>query len=298
MASIHRILVLAAALAIGCIVSPSVVSRKSRLHQESSKYSRALLHLSSANDPKTIQIRSDANFPHSDVTADNPVQSNAEDISSFWWKDIDYDLPWQCGRIKCFFFSTKDPTNGYLVADQRHEHQSKQTYQYAQKLESEYGIRHFFSGPPFETTIPEYFAERMAAAGNDNQNSNDRFDGATSVVVQPSRSAPEYSIIFKCTKVRLYHTLDHVINYGREGYEERLLEELATTFGVVESNPGLVFDFQVMIDLDGRIYHLDLDRVYSWTYHGRALRNKVPKTVSDIKICLENAMDYIRTSMH
>jgi len=298
MASINRILVLAAALAIGCIVSPSVVSQKSRLHQESSKYSRALLHLSSANDPKTIQIRSDANFPHSDVTADNPVQSNAEDISSFWWKDIDYDLPWQCGRIKCFFFSTKDPTNGYLVADQRRPLQSKQTYQYAQKLESEYGIRHFYSGPPFETTIPEYFAERMAAAANDNHNGENRFDRATSVVVQPSRSAPEYSTLFKCRGGRFYQSLDHVINYGREGYEERLLEELATTFGVVESNPGLVFDFQFMIDLDGRIYHLDLDRVFGHPYHGRALRKKVPNTVSDIKICLENAMDYIRTSMH
>jgi len=130
MASIHRILVLAAALAIGCIVSLSFVSRKSRLRQESSKYSQALLDISSDNDPETIQIRSDANFPNSDVTADNPVQSNAEDISSFWRKDIDYNLPWQCGRFKCFFVSTKDPTNGYLVWDRRHPLLFKQTYQY------------------------------------------------------------------------------------------------------------------------------------------------------------------------
>lgn len=293
-ASTHRMFLQAALciLAIGCMVS-LFVSRndlqndnRRRLRQEYSESSQQLLDLSSDNDPNTAQPQPDANVPNAVVAAKDPaddlVQSDAEDVSSFWWKDIDYNLPWQCGRYKCYFQSMSNSGKGFLVF-RRQSPQGRQataTYRYAKKLEAEHNITQFFSSPPFETTIPDYFAGQIAR----NDEFHNRFDGADSVVVQPSRSAPQHTILFKCTRQRKYHVLSYLRKHAHEGYKERLLEELAQTIPLVKSNPGLVFDFQFMIDLDGRIYHLDLDR---------ARKGKTPG-VGQVTTCLEDAMNYVR----
>ena len=274
-------------LVIGFIVSLFLseedLQHDHRLHlrQESSSSSRQLLGLSTANnDPANNGLSSSDGD-----SSDDPAQADAMDVSTFWWKDIDYDTKWQCGRFKCYFPSSSNPANGYLV-QRRYTPQGRnamKTYLYAKKLQAEHNITHCYSSPPFETPVPDYFFQRAA----DNDEFGDRFEGSGSVIVQPSRSAPEHSNIFKCTKVRKYHTLDDLIEYGHEGYEEMLLGELAQTISLVESNPKLVYDFQFMIDLDGRIYQIDLDRALN------------PKTigVSHITKCLEDAMGYIRKSM-
>lgn len=130
-ASTHRMFLQAALciLAIGCMVS-LFVSRndlqndnRRRLRQEYSESSQQLLDLSSDNDPNTAQPQPDANVPNAVVAAKDPaddlVQSDAEDVSSFWWKDIDYNLPWQCGRYKCYFQSMSNSGKGFLSFDDR-----------------------------------------------------------------------------------------------------------------------------------------------------------------------------------
>ena len=259
-------------LAIGCIVSLFFSEddlqhgNRRRLRQESSEYSRQLLDHSSDNDLETIQLQPDFDLPNSIATADDPADASAQsdfdnsneddpdrsdidDISTYWWKDIDYEINWQCGRFKCYFPSKSDHTKGYLVFRRYTPWGRKawQTYEYAHKLESEYNITQFFSSPPFDMHIPEYFAEQVKVARNGQF--ADRSDGAPRVVVQPSRNAPEQSIIYKYNSHRKYHTLNYLIKYAHQGYEGRLLKGIAETIPLVESNPGLVYHVQFMIDL-------------------------------------------------
>ena len=59
--------------------------------------------------------RSDDQNPRS-IRVSSVVQSNADDISSFWWRDIDYTQKVKCGGKKCFFQSASNPSStGYLV---------------------------------------------------------------------------------------------------------------------------------------------------------------------------------------
>ena len=104
----HGALILAAIMTVGCIASLFVPICLPQIIHESSP--RQLQVHSSHNDPRTIQLR-----PNSAASEWlHASQSNAN-ASTAWWKDINYDQTWQCGKFKCYFPSVSDPTNGYLV---------------------------------------------------------------------------------------------------------------------------------------------------------------------------------------
>ena len=107
------------------------------------------------------------------------------------------------------------------------------------------------------------------------------------IAIQPSRTAPANSITIKCKNNQ---GLDELIEQSRN--KQRLLDELAYTITVVESHPALVEDYQIMVDLDGRVYHIDLDRALKKT------RGKSLKDVKEITMCVEHAMSSIRKSMN
>lgn len=276
MTSAPRSLTVVVILAIGCIVSIFLSNNapqqgngdtSPRLRQESSEYPRQLLELSEGGtDTRT--------------TSDDPAQ--------VWWKDIDPDLKFPCGRYKCFFLSLTNPADGYLVWDVRNAGgagKAMKAYKYATKLETEHNVTNFLASPPFVAEIPGPFVEKIAGS----EDLVKRFSNTTSVIVQPSRTVPEDSVLFKCHKYgkSARHPLDVLVAEGKPGYEERLLEGLAQTILLVQSEPALFYDFQFLVDMDGEIYHLDLDR---------ALRRGKGGTLF-IQTCLENAMDKIRASM-
>ena len=150
-------------------------------------------------------------------------------------------------------------------------------------IESDFNLRQFSTSPPFEMNIQEDFVEHISA----DQEIMKRFSRAVSVVVQPSRTASQGVILFKCTKRRKYPMIDVLIEQGHQGYEETLLKELEQTIYLIEHEPRLTANFQFMIDMDGKIYHLDLDRV---NFKGEPPLRKA-------KVCLENIIDYIKKSM-
>ena len=59
------------------------------------------------------------------------------------------------------------------------------------------------------------------------------------------------------------------------------------TLNVVESYLTFVIDFLTFVDLEGRVYHLDLDRAM------RQIEEYILKKVEIIKVYMFNAMSYV-----
>lgn len=250
-----------------------------------------------ANNPKA-QLQPDDSLPNKLATSDGPSQSGdeAEDITSFWWKDLDYDQTIRCGRFKCYFFSASNPDHGYLVMKRRSSwgKLAPAAYYLAKRLESEHNITHLYTNAPFTTKTPESFVEHA-----DGTDWGSRYAGAELLVVQPSRNAPEKAIVYKCNGHRKTQMLDYLKENGHEGYEERLLEGLAKTIILVDSTPGLVYDFQFMVDLDGRFYEIDLDRAVEVGGRRATIDCRGEcKGQREIRACMEDAMTYVKKSMH
>mmetsp|Transcript_318 Transcript_318/g.630 ORF Transcript_318/g.630 Transcript_318/m.630 type:complete len:260 (+) Transcript_318:148-927(+) len=173
-----------------------------------------------------------------------------EDPDSFWYDDIRYDET-KCGRFKCFFTSLSDPAKGYLVFVRKD--QAWSGYNFSKRMEAEHGITQFYSDPPFQTKVPESFRDGISEVVRKRL-------WSTNLWVQPSRTAPEGAQVFKCFRNSKVLTLEYLRKHAHEGCKERLLEGLANTITFVKSVPTLINDFQFMVDLDGNIYQIDLDR--------------------------------------
>ena len=48
----------------------------------------------------------------------------------------------------------------------------------------------------------------------------------------------------------------------KESFVQRLAENLATTRVILDKEPCLIKDFQVLLDNKGNVYHLDFDRCF------------------------------------
>lgn len=259
-----RAFVLVAALAAGCLASLFVQESATQTFLDLPH--RQLRHRR-FKDPKTVEPR-------------EATGTDAGDASASWWTDIDYD-EWSCGRFKCFFRSVSDPGKGYLISD-RHSQGAHifSVLDYIEQLKSEFHIRHFLLGRPYITETPAYFVERLVdKAAQD-------LVGAKELVIEENISAPP-GALFKCRTFE-QNTLDHFIENGGEGLEETLMKELADTKTLVEAHPELAWDFQIWIDLAGRVYHLDFDRTFR--RYGKF------RDTEHVKTCLDEAIAYIGTS--
>jgi hypothetical protein len=286
-ANIVRVAIFLASVAAGCLMVSSRFGSTKSTHEHpppQRNVRRALLKWDNNemvrffNDPKTTHTRA------SDAT--DGVRSD-----DFVWDDINYTQTPLCGGMKCFFRSTSDPTRGYLIWDATYGDSepglqlsaAMAAYDYAANLQSECGIRHFAESPPVEIESPEYFKSQL------NSGYLERHLDSESLIVEPSRTAPEGSIIFRCYNDRvLDKRLKYVIEELSQQEKQRLKQELKNTKSVVESHPGLMNDFQLMIDLEGRIHHLDFDRAVK-PLHANAERI--------FKGCLESALALVRESM-
>eukprot|EP00581_Thalassiosira_minuscula_P015163 CAMPEP_0183713302 /NCGR_PEP_ID=MMETSP0737-20130205/8182_1 /TAXON_ID=385413 /ORGANISM="Thalassiosira miniscula, Strain CCMP1093" /LENGTH=301 /DNA_ID=CAMNT_0025942065 /DNA_START=34 /DNA_END=939 /DNA_ORIENTATION=+ len=207
-----------------------------------------------------------------------------------WWNDIDYGQRGLCGGAKCFFLSTSNPNNGYLISNAidskgRGFDETLKAYNYALELELKYNIRHFFSAPPFETITPWHFKHKLQGEYIS------FYEGAESLIIQPSHTAPEGSIIIRCYNDRvLYDRLGFIMRFMNQEAKQRLIGGLEDTISLVELEPRLVKDFQLMIGKDGQTYHLDLDRVEG----GNPRRNERQFFAG----CLENAIESVKKSMN
>lgn len=244
-----------------------------------------------------------------------------------WYKDIDYDPEFPCGRRKCFFPRQSDPSRGYLVGgrsgsswrgtrrgfQEYYRSRLKQVHEFAAELEREHGVQHFYDSDPFvEPFVPPYFAARI------DPRLRGRFPPGAILEVQPVRTAPPSATVFKCWneedgKVGPLVSRSNSARPGSEdrraderdspGYREALRVGLERTIDLVGAVPALTFDFQVMLDEEGMVYQLDLDRAFrifqSNPFWQRATTIRVvpDEMVRGVLTCLEDAADGLKTSI-
>mmetsp|Transcript_18514 Transcript_18514/g.38929 ORF Transcript_18514/g.38929 Transcript_18514/m.38929 type:complete len:304 (-) Transcript_18514:157-1068(-) len=229
-------------------------------------------------------------MPVKEVLRYRGFMKNVKAKPRHWWNDIDYGQRGLCGGAKCFFLSTSNPNNGYLISNAidskgRGFDETLKAYNYALELELKYNIRHFFSAPPFETITPWHFKHKLQGEYIS------FYEGAESLIIQPSHTAPEGSIIIRCYNDRvLYDRLGFIMRFMNQEAKQRLIGGLEDTISLVELEPRLVKDFQLMIGKDGQTYHLDLDRVEG----GNPRRNERQFFAG----CLENAIESVKKSMN
>lgn len=229
-------------------------------------------------DPSTVELR----VPREE---ERGPWWEAEKYS--WWEDIDYGVPMSCGWCKCFFTSAGDPERGYVIEPEHFRdgtpgkfRTAKAAYLYEKMLESTHGIRSTSVSPPILAETPEYFRERVYEVRKEVNSKVVQMSKVGHVIVQPAHKAPEGSVVWKCSDVSPW------IEGGRAG---TLLGELEALIPLVESHVELVWDFQVLIDPEGRVYHFDLDRAMQNLGSTQKLR--------ELRTCLENNIARLRSNL-
>ncbi|OEU05838.1 hypothetical protein FRACYDRAFT_257891 [Fragilariopsis cylindrus CCMP1102] len=204
-----------------------------------------------------------------------------------------------CGNFKCFFYDSKNSDNGYLIIRDSTAGASSDKaldiavagWEKAKELElRKYHIRHLFLDLPFEVHLPhDIMVDRMNANSYHVKNVvNGRLVKGTkpkkyhfhhntpAIIIQPNKSAPTQSIIYSNAKAfkKLNHwetmTSFKILNHEQamtikkaslNSYNQNFHLQLNT---LVEKEPFLTYDFQLMIDSNGNIYHLDFRSIVEY----------------------------------
>lgn len=199
-------------------------------------------------------------------------RSGTGEAAVAWHDDVDVRPIGPCGKHKCFFRSLADPSRGYLVARPARAYRGRpspleeavRAYEYALGLEGEFGIRHLLAAPPFEAEAPDFLRKYVRGGVLER--------GTESTIVQPSYTAPEGSVVVKCSQLESLgrepadwnrpRTLRVELQHLDDEARTTLLGELRRTAEVVSARPELLVDFQLMIDPTGQAYHLDFERAF------------------------------------
>ena len=189
---------------------------------------------------------------------------------------------------------------------------------HAHALESEHGIRHLLSSPPFEMDTPADFTEELISTHlklhppveeGAGLSGPERFLRSTSFVVQPSHT--HTGEVIKCAQGIKYFKKYFTIIVS-QGYQDTLLRELTGMISLVKDHPELSKDFQLLVDSRGQIYQIDLDRVIpNQLPEGHASWKelwKVPEKLINghlgtfdpkwVESCLEHAIRHVRTDVN
>lgn len=197
-------------------------------------------------------------------------------------KDLDGSKTVPCGFEKCFFRSKSDSSIGYLVAKSRGESKTlrrarlkalESAYKYAMHLEREYGIRHFLLEPPLNITVDKQLASHLnrnlkSETHRNRFRKNRRFPKGATVVVEKCERAPSDSFLIGCKESKLALFKKTVQKFverveNKTTFARHLQESFVDLRELVQQEPCLLNDFQVLIDTKGNMYHLDFDRCFN-----------------------------------
>jgi len=230
---------------------------------------------------------------------------------TFNWDDLDLNQTKKamCGFHKCLFIDKLDPNIGYLIETKKTNRNAtrslikkQKAFDQAQRLKVEYKIRHFLDGPPFIDKVPTskigdrmnsmivYVYDFEAKARN-----QPRYFENTNVIVQRNRMGPIPHALIGCQNEKKQHSIQSIeklINNSikpsdRMRFYEHFHDELNSTAKLLQKEPLLVNDFQVMIDTNGRVYHLDFERMISFKKIGKNI------TLDECLNCLNTLSEHV-----
>lgn len=254
-------------------------------------------------------------IPHKEQLAQS---TNFSLNRTFNWDDLDLNQTKKamCGFHKCFFLDKLDPNIGYLFDTEKKDRNAtgnlilqNKAFDQAQRLKVEYKIRHFLDGPSFIDKVPtSRMGDRMNSMINIvgvgktlKKNRRPRYFENTNVIVQRNRVGPIPHALIGCQKRRKEHSIQNIeklINNSikpsdRMRFYEHFHDELNSTAKLLQKEPLLVNDFQVMIDTNGRVYHLDFERMLDHEESEKSNSKRLDECLNYLKTLSEH-VDMLR----
>lgn len=201
------------------------------------------------------------------------------------WQDVDLAVERaDCGRKKCFFHSIHHPDSlGYLVAAGSSYPLMAQSQQVAEDMAEKFGSKHFMLDTVLDYVTSEFKEWIEGRVYQPNRQHNGH--GTRSIFAPDSQSAKynftiradEYPIAIQRVELapspalffavaannrRVYR--DQLPSFltiipDRNAFAQQLDNEIIRMVDVLKAHPHLTNDFQRLIDLQGRVYHMDMD---------------------------------------
>jgi len=239
------------------------------------------------------QEQPDSDFVGSDSSA-------ADD--SFQLKNLDTSRRVPCGANKCFFRLNTDPTIGYLVQPDvfRYDKQTSPdqlfrtlevSWELAEQLRTKHDIKHFLLEPPNKVKINKKLAKQLNAniwsEARGVQYDEPRFPKGSTAFIQKVRLAPEPNLIIGCTsskRAQFQRSVDVFLAQviDKKAFARQFAGDMRLTRMLLKEEPCLFKDMQVLVDTEGRLFHLDFDRCFS----SRDTHQKRTEKKSRVNHCL------------
>jgi hypothetical protein len=184
----------------------------------------------------------------------------------FQLENLDLNTSSPCGAHKCFYRLKSSKDIGYLVANVNiHSEDFVKQWETTKSLEAKYAISHFLLEPPVLKNITQQFADainsKIFRATKPKKHNIKVF--STFIMYQKVRVAPTPNVLFGCTQNKkklmtrsLTDFLKNIQNKVR--FAEHVEKEMARSSKLLHEVPWLARDFQVMIDKNGKFYHIDV----------------------------------------
>lgn len=247
--------------------------------------------------------------PNNNTSNASNTAATASESSTFAAENLKTTDKVPCGANKCYFASKYAGDVGYLVTPSFRRNATKQSerswfktlqlsWDLAQQLQDTYGIKHFLLGPPKNISISN---PNLAKTLNRNLWSErqgkyyetDRYPMGSNAYIQKVKTAPVPNLLFGCLETKVDQFQRDVEDFSPLIAEKGLFsttfaKELQKARHLIQNESCLITDFQALVDTQGIVYSIDLDRCF------KSNNPNKKKTVSEkkMKSCFD-ALDTI-----
>jgi len=207
--------------------------------------------------------------------------SNHSDVSYYLERSIDFSIPPKCGMFKCLY--TAPNNNMGFMLGQELPNTTKtfaileQGYRKADSL----SLRHFMRGPPEYFVPTERLLQKMnskislgaaATQSKEYMRATRPFPrSGMDFFVQPVDLAPSSSLAYGCTHHKRLVAQQEMAEYVRAVRRERipsfrtvLTAQIQKLASLIPREPWVLYDFQIIFDIRGNVWHMDVDRCCEW----------------------------------
>lgn len=231
---------------------------------------------------------------------------------TFQLENLDTSKRVPCGANKCFFQLKTDVTVGYLVQPDVFRYDTNTSpdelfktlevsWEFAEQLRRNHGIKHFLLEAPTKIQIDKGLAKQLNSniwsEARGVQYDTDRFREGSTAFIQKVRLAPKPNLIIGCTASKREQFKRNAGAFlaqvnDKKGFARHFAENMKSARSILDSEPCLFKDFQLLLHTDGELFHLDFDRCFS----SRGAEKKRTERKSRIHRCLKE-MDNVESQI-
>ena len=258
------------------------------------------------NHPNHETAAADHSSTHNDTSAAVPARDE-----SFRLDNLDLSVPILCGKNKCLFTLSSDPTIGYLLlAGDGNDSKLKKlkvAWLYAKHLQVHYKAKHLFLSEPKELKISTEIAGRLNGANltrlevNGDSGKAPTFEKGP-IVAQKVRVAPTGSLLVGCDR-KFDHGMERLGDFvsgvkDRKSFVKNFDEQVSVMRDVlnVKENQCLLRDFQVLVDTKGNISQIDLDRCPLGSKYKKGFKEHVKKCTAQFDAFVSRCREAVLAS--